>query len=95
MRALNLSQFYESQINQIMLENGLDDRYGAKIKNCATIYEVFHALSEKGAKHVAVLTQSNEPISDMFHYIKEQLATNATVPLALFFDKETEPTFYA
>ena len=95
MSARDLNKFYSDQIQKIMLENGLDERFGAEIKTCSTITEVFQALSEKGAAHVAVLTQDSEPITNMFHYIKEQLATKAFVPLALFFEKDEAPIFYA
>lgn len=79
---------YTTQINNLISENGLDDNFGAVVRNCTNMKEIFQALSDRTAKHVAVLTRDGKPIENMFGYIKDQLAESQPVALALFFEKD-------
>ena len=84
----DLSSYYHSQIKQIMEEKGLGSSLSAEVKICTDIKQVFTVLGLKGAKYIAVLTQSAEPIVDSFSYIKKTLSEGKPVSLALFFEEE-------
>lgn len=83
---LNMNSLYASQIEQMMSESGLSNEYGAHVKNCTNINQVFSVLSDREAKHVALLSTSPEPIEDTLEYIKTQLAENKSVSLAVFYE---------
>ncbi len=95
MKSIEVSSIYATQISHLMRENGLDENFGAKVKKCSNLNEIFQVLSDRSAQHVALLTESGHPIEDMFGYIKVQLAEKKTVALALFFDKEEKITTIA
>lgn len=84
----NLSSYYHSQIKQIIEETGLGSNISAEVKVCTDIKQVFTILGSEGAKYIAVLTQSAEPIADSFNYIKKALSEGKSVSLALFFEEE-------
>lgn len=86
MKSIDLNSIYASQIEQLMIESGLNQDYGATVKNCTNIHQVFSVLSDREAKHVALLSNSSEPIEDSLDYIKKQLAENSSVPLAVFYE---------
>ncbi len=90
MKAINMNQVYTQQVENIIKVNGLEDNYGAMVRNCSSMSEVLKALSNEAAQHVAVLTESGQPIDNMFEYIKGELATHKPVVLALFFEKNDE-----
>ena len=85
---------YEAQVNQVMVDAGLGSNFWAEVIDCLNIAQVFEALGKKGVEHVAVLTNSSEPINDSLKYIKETLAENKSVPIALFYPKEPMASGY-
>jgi hypothetical protein len=78
-------------VEQLMEQNGLDKKYRARIARCTNMAEVFRALSDKAAMHVALLTEDGQPIENMFEYIKERLHKKHSVALALFIEKDRVP----
>ena len=88
MKSLELNKIYSTQIAKLTQDNGFSADCSTEIMDCTSLGQVFQVLTTKGTSHIAVLSKSSEPIADMLGYIKEQLAVNGTVALALFYDYE-------
>lgn len=67
----------------------LDQNFSYEVIRCTSMTQVFQVIGKPGAEHFAVLTESSEPIGDMFQYVKELLDNDLEVPIALFYPKES------
>lgn len=90
MSALDAYADYSVEIEKIMQDAGLGDRFQAQVQKCSDMGQVFAALATEGAQHVALLSKTSEPIQNMFDYIKACFESNKSVVLALFSEKATQ-----
>ena len=95
MNLKNSNSYYDEQIERIMAEQGMDHGFSAELKRCVSLTDVFEVLSAKEAKHVALLSSDQEPITDIFLHIKLRLAAKKSVLLALFFELDRFPVYQA
>lgn len=85
---------YDKSIKQAMSVAGLNDDFDVEVMKSSNFGHVLAALNKTEAQHIAVLTQDQKPIENIFEFLKEQFRQDKTVLLAFFFLRDgLKPSF--
>ena len=82
---------FDLQIQNLMANTMLSDNQHVEVevKYFSNLADIYKAISDKNVEHMALLSTDSESVDQGFQTIKNILSEKQSVPLALFYKKES------
>ena len=82
---------FDLQIQNFVANSYLGDsqQVEVEVKYFSSLTDIYKAISDKNVEHMALLSTDSEAVEQGFHTIKNLLSEKQSVPMALFYKKES------